>query len=292
VKPVEEEDKKTAKSLVFKRGECSQSLRVLVKEFRRTMEPNTAIHLKEKKSNTIKDFVSISGSLGVTHFFIFSSTDVGSYMRIGTVPHGPTVTFRILEYCLGKDVRNIQDNPYSPSYEFNTEPILVLSGFSNDDDKKYELTKTCLKESFPSVNVNTIKIENCKRVVLFQFDKETERIHFRHYLITTKTTGVNKSIKNLFDGKFNNNLAKYNDISEFILEESNQDINNLEETEESTFQLEQKNMTVQKSIRLIELGPRMELLLIKVEERLCSGIVWYHRYIKKTPEEIEDQKKR
>jgi len=35
----------------------------------------------------------------------------------------------------------------------------------------------------------------------------------------------------------------------------------------------------------------MDLLLIKVEEKLCSGLVWYHRYINKTPEEIEEQKK-
>jgi len=287
----EVEGKKKAKSLVFKRGEVGQSIKTLVKEFRQVMEPNTAIHLKERKGNSIKDFVSVSGSLGVTHFFIFSTTEVGSYLKIGTVPHGPTITFRILEFSLSKDIKHIQSNPYSISYEHMTEPILVLSGFSNDeDDKKYSLTKTCIKESFPSVNVNTIKLENCKRVVLFHFDKETERIRFRHYLITTTTTGVSQPIKSLFEGKNNGDLGSYKDISEYILEENFDGMQDVQENEE-TFQVEKKNITFQKAIKLVEIGPRMDLLLIKVEEKLCSGLVWYHRYINKTPEEIEEQKK-
>jgi len=36
----------------------------------------------------------------------------------------------------------------------------------------------------------------------------------------------------------------------------------------------------------------MELLLVKIEENLCTGTVWYHRYVNKTPEEIEEQKKK
>jgi ribosome biogenesis protein SSF1/2 len=289
-----DDTKKKSKSLVFKRGDVGQSVSTLVKEFRKVMEPNTAINLKEKKNNAIKDFVSVSGSLGVTHFFIFSSTNVGSYLKIGTVPHGPTITFRILDFSLCKDVRNIQSNPYSPSLEFKTDPILILSGFNQgEDDQKYFLTKTCLKEAFPSVNVNTIKIDECKRAVLFHFDKETERIQFRHYVITSSTTGVSEPIKSIFKGKDldKGELGKYNDISEYILQENENNQTNMQD-EESTFQVEGKNTTYKKAVKLVEIGPRMDLLLIKVEEKLCSGIVWYHRYIHKTPEEIEEQRKK
>jgi len=225
-------------------------------------------------------------------FFIFSSTDVGSYLKIGTVPHGPTLTFRILEYSLCKDVKALQTNPFSPSFEFMTDPIIVLSGFSNDEeDRKYHLTKTCLKEAFPSVNVNSTKIDNCKRVVLFKFDKETERIHFRHYLVTTKTHGVSQKVKTLFKGKNLEELAKFNDISQYILESDKEDKGEIEEID-NTISLDQDNNTMQKVIRLVELGPRMDLLLIKIEEKLCSGVVWYHRYINKTPEELEKQQKK
>jgi len=37
------------------------------------------------------------------------------------------------------------------------------------------------------------------------------------------------------------------------------------------------------------MGPRLKLQLIKVEEDLCSGSVPYHKFVKKTPEEILKQ---
>lgn len=49
------------------------------------------------------------------------------------------------------------------------------------------------------------------------------------------------------------------------------------------------NMANQTSaIRLTELGPRMNLELIKIEEEICSGEILYHKYIHKTDEEIKD----
>jgi len=147
----------------------------LVQDFRRVMEPNTALNLKERKNNTLKDFVHVSGPLGVTHFFIFSSTDVASYLKIGRTPQGPTLTFRIEEFSVAADVKRIQSNPHSPAFEFSTEPILVLSGFSNDNERKNALLKTTLKEAFPSISVQSVHLEDCKRIVLLQYDKETEK---------------------------------------------------------------------------------------------------------------------
>lgn len=42
----------------------------------------------------------------------------------------------------------------------------------------------------------------------------------------------------------------------------------------------------QSAVKLHEIGPRMTLQLVKVEEGLCDGAVMFHEYIKKTPEEI------
>ena len=36
--------------------------------------------------------------------------------------------------------------------------------------------------------------------------------------------------------------------------------------------------TMQSAVRLIEIGPRMQLQLIKIEDDLCSGKVIYHEY--------------
>ena len=45
-----------------------------------------------------------------------------------------------------------------------------------------------------------------------------------------------------------------------------------------------KNTT--SAIRLYEIGPRMKLKLVKIEEGVCDGEVLYHDLITKTPEEL------
>lgn len=48
------------------------------------------------------------------------------------------------------------------------------------------------------------------------------------------------------------------------------------------------NLNSSKSaIRLSEIGPRMKLKLIKIQEGICDGEVLYHDLIKKTPEELK-----
>lgn len=41
------------------------------------------------------------------------------------------------------------------------------------------------------------------------------------------------------------------------------------------------------AFRLTEIGPRMTLQLVKIEEGLCTGQVLYHRFIEKTEAEIQ-----
>ena len=40
------------------------------------------------------------------------------------------------------------------------------------------------------------------------------------------------------------------------------------------------------AVKLTEIGPRMRLSLVKVEEGFCSGEVLFHKHVKKTPEEV------
>ena len=41
---------------------------------------------------------------------------------------------------------------------------------------------------------------------------------------------------------------------------------------------------------MTEIGPRMTLQLIKIEEGVGTGEVLYHEYIEKSPEEVEAAK--
>jgi len=47
-----------------------------------------------------------------------------------------------------------------------------------------------------------------------------------------------------------------------------------------------------RAVKLVELGPRMTLRLMKVEEGLCQGQVMWHEHIHKTKEQIKELKER
>ena len=43
------------------------------------------------------------------------------------------------------------------------------------------------------------------------------------------------------------------------------------------------------ALKLHELGPRLKLKLVKIEEGVCRGNVVYHSYVKKSKKEIKEQ---
>jgi hypothetical protein len=45
---------------------------------------------------------------------------------------------------------------------------------------------------------------------------------------------------------------------------------------------EEVGATQQRAIKLSEIGPRLRLELVKIEEGMCDGKVLYHRYVNKT----------
>ena len=78
----------------------------LTKDFRQVMAPFTASNIKVRPKNVIKDFVHVAGVLKVSHLVLFTKTNLGPYLKIGRFPRGPTVTFRVENYTLGRDVRS------------------------------------------------------------------------------------------------------------------------------------------------------------------------------------------
>ena len=83
----------TPRSFVMKRGKLGDLVKELTEDVRHVMEPFTARNLKESKTNKLKDFVQVSGPLGISHFLILSATDRSKYMKICRTPRGPTLTF-------------------------------------------------------------------------------------------------------------------------------------------------------------------------------------------------------
>ena len=96
------------------------------------------------------------------------------------------------------------------------------------------------------------------------------------------------------------NLARYNDIADYVLHSKNRSDagaysseSEVDDLPGSKIQLpndfQDKKKNTQVALRLHELGPRMKLSLVKIEEGLCRGNVVHHEFIKKTPAEIKKQ---
>ena len=138
-------------------------------------------------------------------------------MRLSKVPQGPTATYRIEKYSLISDVVNSQTNPRPPGNEYSHPPLMVLNNFSADKSKHSTLITTLWQSVFPSINIQKIHLHHCKRVVLLDYNPETENISMRHYLITVVAKGINKPIKKLINRKNElPNLQNYEDISTYV----------------------------------------------------------------------------
>ncbi|KAF2069566.1 hypothetical protein CYY_009122 [Polysphondylium violaceum] len=287
-----------SKSIVYKRGECNKGVRQLVKEFRQVMEPYTASKLQESADNTTKDFVNVAGLYGVSHLVGFSSTDIASYMAMARLPKGPTVTFKINQYSLVKDVTRAKLRPSSFENHYLSSPLVVLNGFTKGTPH-FEMVTTMIQSLFPSINVYTLKLSKCKRVVLFNYNKETDQIEFRHFAIKVSNVGVNRSIKRVIQAKIPD-ISNLKDVSDYVLNGMGASESDYEDANDGQIEvsskminskavnrkLETKGMNTsdqqKKAIKLEEIGPRINYSLMKIEDDLYKGEVLYHQYVKKT----------
>ncbi|KAI8985223.1 Brix domain-containing protein [Pilobolus umbonatus] len=267
-------------------GPVGTSVTALVRDFRQVLKPHTASHLKERRSNRLKDFVSVAGMLGVTHFVIFNRTEKNVNLRIARVPRGPTLNFRVVDYALTKDCIALQKNPRTSELDYAFPPLLVLNNFQQSG-KEFKVMTAMLQNMFPSVDVQTMSLSHTKRILLFNYNEDSETIDVRHYSIGVKPTGVSKSIKRVINTHLPD-LSKFDDISDYVLREAVVSESDVEDGPDSTVTLPEdynrnSRRNEQRAVKLQELGPRMTLQLTKVENGMCGGEVLYHRYSKYKP---------
>ena len=111
----------------MKRGMLSDLVSDLTDDVRRVMEPHTAVNLKESKTNKLKDFVQVSGPLGISHFFlILSATDKSRYVKICRAPRGPHVVVPCAQVHARARGGGGAENPRS-STQLRAPPLVVLN---------------------------------------------------------------------------------------------------------------------------------------------------------------------
>lgn len=151
-------------------------------------------------------------------------------------------------------------------------------------------------------------------------------LSLRHYAIATKKTGVSKRIRRLDPKEIRNrdkkkaavpNLGKLEDAADYLLDPSAAGYTSASETELDTdAEVEVAESTTRKilnkreaqrqragdkadkkaaatpgvekrAVKLVELGPRMKLRLMKVEEGVCEGKIMWHDFITKSAQEVK-----
>ncbi|TDZ39207.1 Brix domain-containing protein [Colletotrichum spinosum] len=229
-------------------GEVGSSVSQLAADVRKVMEPGTATRLRERRANRLKDYVVMTGPLGVTHLLLFSRSESGNTnLRIALTPRGPTLNFRVEKYSLCKDVQKAQRRPKGSAKEQLAPPLLVMNNFhSPDADAKSKVPKhleslatSVFQSLFPPINPTTTPLKSIKRILLLNREQDPENegsfiLNFRHYAITTRATGISKPLRRLeraeklLASKTNKkggvpNLGKLEDIADFMIGGENGD---------------------------------------------------------------------
>ena len=293
--------------------------------------PYTAFNFKEdanfRKLTLNKYCQHVCLPMGISHILAFSQNEDKLNLRIAKTPQGPTLTFRVHRFSLAKHVQRLQRRPINTNSLLQHAPIVVTNNFGDATaPPQVKLMRITFQNMFPAINVATVKLKDCRRVVLFHLleaeeEKETEepassstiqddtsgkksqklqqRIEVRHYAIKATPVGVNRKVRRLIQTKIPN-LKNVNDIADYISGTANASTNvdaasdSEPEDSNAVVQLAQNyagrgNKSQQKSaLKLVELGPRLCMELIKVEQGLGDGNVMYHAYVTKTPEEVKE----
>ncbi|KIK24980.1 hypothetical protein PISMIDRAFT_97708 [Pisolithus microcarpus 441] len=302
------------KSFVVKHGQVGTSLAQLVRDLRKVMEPNTASRLKERKRNKLKDFFAMAPALKVTHLLALTLTDLAPSLRLVRLPVGPTFSFRVERYSLMKDVRKISRSAPSQGLEYLTAPLLVLASFpapSPTTPAHLPLLMKAFQSMFPPLSPKSMSLSGARRIVLIAYNAERGTIDFRHYIITVKPYGVSKRVRRVLEGTSQKSsgsssmtrvldLGNERDVADFLLRKKGERGPESEAGYESAASsassaagddgdavsladdyVGRNNRRGQKkAVKLNEVGPRLELRLVKITEGVPGkdGEVLYHEF--------------
>lgn len=162
---------------------------------------------------------------------------------------------------------------------------------------------------FPPLSPKTLSLSSARRVVLVSYNAERGTVDFRHYLITVKPYGVSKRVRKVLEGATAKpstsgshgflDLGNEKDVADFLLRKKGEpgpssdgyesaassassvggdDVDAISLADDYVGRNNKKGQ--KRAVRLDEIGPRMELRLIKIVEGVPGkeGSVIYHEF--------------
>lgn len=290
------------RSLVLARGKVPMGVRDLITDLRSVFMPYTAQKLRERKSNSLRDYVAVAAQLHITHIWMFSATERAPYLRVGRIPQGPTLTFRLCEYTLAPHVRATQKRPVLlGDPDLAAPPLLVMNNFGDTSDPGVKLMAETLRHCFPPIDVNSVRLAALRRVLLIERDSEDGLVRVRHYALRVHAAGLSRPVRKMVVRGRVPKLARLDDVAELMegagppgVFSSDSEIEDVRGNEEVKLPQDVKSLRkgANSKVRLVEVGPRLTLELVKVEAGLCNGAILYHKHVKKSVEEVATDQKR
>ena len=154
---------------------------------------------------------------------------------------------------------------------------------------------------FPPLSPQTIPLSSCRRVVLVHYNADRETVDLRHYLITVRAQGISRPVRKILEGSKSLrggsvlDLGREQDVADYILRQGGADgyesassaVSDVgEDAGETNIELagdyvgRNNRKGEQRSVPLDEVGPRMELRLLKITEGTPGkeGAVIWHRF--------------
>lgn len=187
----------------------------------------------------------------------------------------------------------------------NLLPQLVLASFPTGPDAPQHLTLVlkCFQSLFPPLTPKTISLSSARRVVSVSWNAETGTLQVRHYLITVRTQGVSRRVRRVVEKASSLNkipdLGREKDIADYVLKQAGDDGYETASTsaasdadpEEYAVKLasnyvgRNNKKGDKRAVKLDEIGPRMELRLMKIVEGPPGkeGNVLHHGYSESNP---------
>lgn len=184
------------RSIIVVRGKYKpEPMKSLCADLRKVMLPFTAKDLDKSGNTKIIDYVEFSKQAHVTHLITLTSSVSLTALNICRLPHGPTLTFDIQNYCTMKNLRNFYQKDLNHQITcdemsfFKDPAICILNNFTSNESH-IQLMSLTFQNMFPPVDVKSFKLSHVKRVALFNFDDEDETIEMRHYGIKKETDAI------------------------------------------------------------------------------------------------------
>lgn len=188
---------------------------------------------------------------------------------------------------------------------------LVLASFpppSPTTPPHLSLLMKSFQTLFPPLAPKTLTLSSARRVVLVAYNAERGTVDFRHYVITVKPYGVSKRVRRVLEGATAKkssssagflDLGNEKDVADFLLrrrgeaapgpdgyESAASSASSAAGDEGDAVSLaddyvgRNNKKGQRRAVRLDEIGPRMELRLVKITEGVPGkeGSVIYHEF--------------